>query len=751
MDDRPEPAVQVLGDPTLLTHVTSFMSGWPLFILEFQRGVVSRYSKTKKQWDPFPRKTGLLLHVAIAEGNTAVLEVLIKLCPVRHYRRMPRMYRSHAMRCAAYFGRLDMLKWLYQVLPRDSAWTWELLMLDNALINTNPDVELLEWVCDHCPVESVQLDSRAGIETQARAGNLKVIRFLRQRGYTLPPSAMDVAATSGHLDILLFLQEHSANAFSANTFDAVVKNGHLDVVQFLHEQRVEGCTSGAMDGAAANGFLEVAQFLHENRTEGCTAAAMDSAASNGHLEVVRFLHHHRSEGCTHKAMDGAAAHGHQEIVKFLHEFRSEGCTTEAMDQSATWNDRHGITNSYISRQQLAINRRANYYIMQGDDMASARADRPPVDPEAQTKHLQVVQFLHANQSEGCTTDAMDAAARMGYREIVKFLHENRTEGCTVDAMDNAAWQGHLDVVKFLHENRKEGCTTDAVDYAAREGHIEVVQFLLANRSEGCTTKAMDGAATGGHLDTVKYLHEHRTEGCTKKAMDDAAKHGHLDVVRFLHENRKEGCTTSAMDLAARYGHLDVIKFLHENRSEGCTAKAMAYASGIGDSLEIVQYLHEHRTEGITSRSMQSAHDYEDFDTLRFLHENRADSTLREMVADADYYANAEFIKHGCQAVPDAIPDTLLLEAVDISAYGLLSVLCAYSTKGCLVEAREQALRQRNGHRSVEVLNAYISEGIESCSLSQHSPDGPRRCQRVAYRQSRSRQGEHNQSEYAHLN
>ena len=46
----------------------------------------------------------------------------------------------------------------------------------------------------------------------------------------------------------------------------------------------------------------------------------------------------------------------------------------------------------------------------------------------------------------------------GHLEVVNFLHENRTEGCTERAMNWAAENGHLDVVKFLHENRTEGCT-----------------------------------------------------------------------------------------------------------------------------------------------------------------------------------------------------------------------------------------------------------------------------------------------------
>jgi len=155
-----------------------------------------------------------------------------------------------------------------------------------------------------------------------------------------------------------------------------------------------------------------------------------------------------------------------------------------------------------------------------------------------------------------------------FEEVVKWLHANRTEGCTWKAMDFAAMYGHLDVVKWLHTNRTEGCTKWAMDFAALNGHLDVVKWLHAHRSEGCTTQAMGGAAVYGHLDVVEWLHAYRREGCTRWAMDGAAVHGHLDVLKWLHANRvlrDEGCSTWAMDWAAENGHLDVLKWLHDGR------------------------------------------------------------------------------------------------------------------------------------------------------------------------------------------
>ena len=110
---------------------------------------------------------------------------------------------------------------------------------------------------------------------------------------------------------------------------------------------------------------------------------------------------------------------------------------------------------------------------------------------------------------------------------------------TTLARDKRTWgasNGHLRVVEWLHANRSEGCTTLAMDDAAANGHLHVVVWLHANRDEGCSTSAMDWAAASGHLCVVQWLHTNRTEGCTTSATDNAARSGHLCVVQWLHTN-----------------------------------------------------------------------------------------------------------------------------------------------------------------------------------------------------------------------
>lgn len=110
-----------------------------------------------------------------------------------------------------------------------------------------------------------------------------------------------------------------------------------------------------------------------------------------------------------------------------------------------------------------------------------------------------------------------------------------------DDIDLANWildagGGHLAVVKWLHDNRSEGCTTDAMDEAARNGHLDVVRWLHENRSEGCTTWAMDRAALRGDFDILLYLHYRRTEGCSYRD-----KYAAGSIVFWACDNLPEFC------------------------------------------------------------------------------------------------------------------------------------------------------------------------------------------------------------------
>eukprot|EP00122_Pirum_gemmata_P020195 Pgem_evm1s18889 len=83
----------------------------------------------------------------------------------------------------------------------------------------------------------------------------------------------------------------------------------------------------------------------------------------------------------------------------------------------------------------------------------------------------------------------------GHLEIIEFLHENRSEGCTVQVINYAAKKVELKVIKILYvvihniiihplgffTHKTNYCANEAMHLAIKNGFIEVVDFLLRNR------------------------------------------------------------------------------------------------------------------------------------------------------------------------------------------------------------------------------------------------------------------------------
>ncbi|CAK4666987.1 hypothetical protein LEN26_016969 [Aphanomyces euteiches] len=180
--------------------------------------------------------------------------------------------------------------------------------------------------------------------------------------------------------------------------------------------------------------------------------------------------------------------------------------------------------------------------------------------------MDVLVYLEAQNLAKFSSKSLHWACYQGHLKVVEFLSPRVPVSETI-AMDAAAMNGHFEIVKFLHANRSEGCTTKAMDQAAARGHLEIVKFLHCKRSEGCTSAAIDKAAANGHLDVVKFLHAHRTECATTSAMNLASCHGHLDVVKFLMENRPEGCTIRAFLGATEANHWQVAAFILQHANQ----------------------------------------------------------------------------------------------------------------------------------------------------------------------------------------
>lgn len=292
-------AVYVLADRSLWTTVTEFMTGLPFAVLHFEKAAAPKYNirtrevsyvskvffalDTIDEW--FPKSAGFLPQLAIAEDNLNILQLLFKLHQSPHYRAHPKLHFGQVLRCAIWFKRWKILQWLARVLPRDPGWQWEPDLMSYAVFQRN--FALMSWLFARCPAESISLRARQ-VEIR-ESGDLEMVKWLHEHGYSFSVWMMNAAAAKGSLEVVRFLHVHRSEGCTADAMDLAARYGHLEVVKFFHAHRTEGCTSKALDAAAQNGHIAILKFLLENREEGCIASAILAAKGNSQHGVAEYL------------------------------------------------------------------------------------------------------------------------------------------------------------------------------------------------------------------------------------------------------------------------------------------------------------------------------------------------------------------------------------------------------------------------------------------------------------------------------
>ncbi|KAL3662041.1 hypothetical protein V7S43_012848 [Phytophthora oleae] len=332
-------------------------------------------------------------------------------------------------------------------------------------------------------------------------GDLDFVQWILQQGRHIrlygPGKAMFSAARNGQLHIVKWLYRRYGDNQKRIT---LFKEYRLRVPKedsYSSFRDYDLRPTSPMDAAAKYGHLKVLQYLQSTEAEPtktqqkrrdagynrCSTMAMDGAAAKGHLDIVKWLHWNRHEGCTSTAMDRAARNGHLEIVQWLHQNRSEGCTTFAKDNAAA--RRFHLPSCYNSDSKQCCQKLAPLAFQQNQ--------------------LAIVQWLHSNRTEGCTTRAMDGAAANGNLEMLQWLHHNTEAGCTNNAMKDAAANGHVHVVQRLHDGRSLACTESIMKKAAADGNLEMTKWLQANYRGWEPEIAMEEAARYGHLCVIRWI------------------------------------------------------------------------------------------------------------------------------------------------------------------------------------------------------------------------------------------------------
>lgn len=329
---------------------------------------------------------------------------------------------------------------------------------------------LVQWLLAHAPASLVN-DELCLLA--ADCGDLALVELL----YAVHPTPFNVgamvsAAGRGQLPLLewLFPIVRASSAHRSDGFGYTVAiylaamNGHLAVVQWLY-RHLRGFASApmyyehhAVSDAAGSGHEAIARWLHaqleSDEHQQRPPYDLTLVAASGRLHLVQWLVESSRVKPVRFAYDLVAANGHLTTLQYLYALDPDGVSSTTVDAAAK-NNRLGVVQ----------------WLVEHANVAGVEA----LDLAAKHNHHRVVRWLHAHTAITCSTAAMDAVASL---EMVVWLHEYRSEaGCTTDAMDRAAKRGDLATVRFLHANRSEGCTVRAVVSAYANGFMEVVAWL----------------------------------------------------------------------------------------------------------------------------------------------------------------------------------------------------------------------------------------------------------------------------------
>jgi hypothetical protein len=392
----PGALLAVLTDISLLSHIARFQRGLPQPFIQLRAAFVASLPEaTRAFYGPASLWRGVL--------RDAELRLVQKLF---HLRALPESKDNEELNMddvparAVEYGRLDVLEWLHG-LAHPPRWRGTLL---HVAINRS-QWSVAQWLLKHHPEACVD-ELPFCVTKVAAQGQLDLLKnLIAFRPDVLPPVAMDQAARNGHIQVVMYLHEHTNATCTTAAMDGAAVYGQLNVVKYLHENRTEGCTAKALNNAAISGNLELVQFLHEQRSEGCTSNAMDNAAYYGHLDVVRFLHEHRTEGCTTRAMDSAAKNGHLPTVQFLHENRTEGCTDEAIESAAS-NGHIEVVMFLHEKRQQSVQRSLT------------------LRQAIQLGHVDVVRYLHSAMGLPFDALSLKTATEHGSQEMIKFVADH---------------------------------------------------------------------------------------------------------------------------------------------------------------------------------------------------------------------------------------------------------------------------------------------------------------------------------------
>ncbi|OQR87208.1 hypothetical protein THRCLA_22927 [Thraustotheca clavata] len=244
------------------------------------------------------------------------------------------------------------------------------------------------------------------INCAARWGHLDVIKGCIKTELKEVLHQLEMALSAVVTWILLFIWKIIALLAFSKVMTLAARQGIMNTIKFLNEERQVEANIDAMYEAANYGYLDIVKYLHESYSDVCSSDAVDAAAENGHVHIIEYLYENWSRALLHQRpgfdpVDGVSKYIEKAIKLEFWKYSSTFMKMVLIDAMYySWTRQHKVGNLGIIKyfQELHI-----------DDICSKMQWILQ-----QRGYLDIVQYLHENRSEGCTQNAMKAAAENGH-------------------------------------------------------------------------------------------------------------------------------------------------------------------------------------------------------------------------------------------------------------------------------------------------------------------------------------------------
>ncbi|POM66871.1 Hypothetical protein PHPALM_17206, partial [Phytophthora palmivora] len=233
-----------------------------------------------------------------------------------------------------------------------------------------------------------------------------------------------------------------------------------------------------------------------------------------------------------------------------------------------------------------------------------------------------------------TVRAMDGAAAKGHLDVVQFLHSNRTEGCSNTAFINATVNNHLHVLEWLYQFYPQNANpAQEIVKAAECGNIQILIFLQFKVRREEVEPALEAAATHGHVEVLTALLNRPYS--MRRSFLAAADNGQTQVVQFLLNrgcNERYSYVNPALMKAAEGGHCEVIALLIDKSDAYTIGDALIEAAAHGREVVATLLVKWCKSDKLTvARALEKAAENFHCDVVKLLLENikHSDDTKSE--------------------------------------------------------------------------------------------------------------------------